>query len=228
MAAVITGLEGCASPSQRKEQAAKLLHEKYQEEFEIISYKEARLFENYFTVMAYASEYPDLIFKASIDNDLKGVSDSYVTKRLCDRISDKISQNLGTLESEHYVFTEAMFSDSLVTDPEISLEAYVQAEPANKFTIYLCLEQDGANAENIVSSLAHMMDGISDISGSVSIYLADSSLMLEIQQYVTSHDNTYGEFDEMVEKARIGSVEFENSNFSLTEDTLKKMAGDRL
>lgn len=223
--AMATGLYGCASPSQRKAQAKKVFQEKYHEEFEIISYKKASFFEDYYTVKAYAVKYPDLIFRASIDNDSKAFSDSYVMKRICDRMSNKISQNLSTLKNDYYVFTEAMFSDSLITDPEISLEAYIQSEPANKFTIYLCLEQKETNIESIVSSVNHMMDGIPEISGSVSIYLVDSKLLTKIQEYVTTHDNTYSEFDEMVEDARIGSVEFENGNFYLPGSILKEISG---
>ena len=60
--------------------------------------------------------------------------DSYVTKRLCDRLSDKISQNLGILENDYFVFTEAMLGDTLLTDPMVSLEDYMKDGP-NKFTV---------------------------------------------------------------------------------------------
>jgi hypothetical protein len=226
LAAVVGGLEGCASPSREKAQAAEMLEQKYQEKFEITDYKAAGILEDYYTVKAYSTEYPELLFQASIDSETGAVMDSYVTKRLCDRLSDKISQNLRNLECDYYVFAEAMLSDSLIEDPNVSLETYQKEEPWNRFTIYLCMDQDGANIQNIVSSLADMLNGTADISGSVSMYLGDAEMLAEIQNYVTSHDDTYSEFDEMTENVRIGSVPFENGHFSLTEDNFRKMAGD--
>lgn len=228
LAAVTVGLSGCKGPAQMKKEAAEALEQKYHEQFEVLACKEGGIFKDYYTVQAYSVEYPDLIFEASIEDESGAVMDGYVTKRLCDRISEKISQNLGKLENDYYIFTEAMFAGSLVTDPEILLEEYVKREPENKFTVYLCMDKNGASAENIVSASVDMMNGISGISGSVSVYLGDAKLLVDIQEYVTSHDTTYAEFDDMTGEARIGSVPFENGSFCLTEENFRKMAGDRL
>ena len=148
--------------------------------------------------------------------------DSYVTKRLCDRLSDKISQNLGILENDYFVFTEAMLGDTLLTDPMVSLEDYMKDGP-NKFTVYLCMNQENANIQNITEALGKLLDGITGIHGSIAFYLMDSELLKNVQEYVTSHDDTYGDFDEMVEDAYIGSTEFENGSFYLSEDALREM-----
>lgn len=228
LAAVTVDLTGCKGPAQMKKEAAEALEQKYHEQFEVLACKEGGLFKDYYMVQAYSVEYPDLIFEASIEDKSGAVMDGYVTKRLCDRISEKISQNLGKLENDYYIFTEAMFSESLVADPEILLEEYVKKEPGNEFTIYLCMDKNGASVENIVAASVDMMNGISGISGSVSIYLLDTELLADIQEYVTSHDTTYAEFDDMTDEARVGCVPFENGGFCLTEENFRKMAGDRL
>lgn len=226
---VMTAVEltGCADASARKKQAAEALEQKYHEAFQVTDCRNAGFMADYYTVQAYADAYPDLLFQASVDIKSGAVMDSYVTKRLCERISEKISQNLGALENDYYVFTEAMLGDTLLTDPMVTVEEYLKDGP-NKFTVYLCMNQEKASARNIAESTGKMMDGISEISGSVSFYLTDTEQMKSIQEYVTSHDDTYGDFDEMVAEAYIGSVKFENGNFYLSEDELVKMAGDRL
>ena len=221
------GLTGCENAKARKKQAAEALEQKYHEKFEVTDYRNAGFMADYYTVQAYADEYPDLLFEASVDIKSGNVMDSYVTKRLCDRLSDKISQNLGILENDYFVFTEAMLGDTLLTDPMVSLEDYMKDGP-NKFTVYLCMNQENANIQNITEALGKLLDGITGIHGSIAFYLMDSELLKNVQEYVTSHDDTYGDFDEMVEDAYIGSTEFENGSFYLSEDALREMAGGRL
>ena len=227
MAMAAAGLTGCENAKARKKQAAEALEQKYHEKFEVTDYRNAGFMADYYTVQAYADEYPDLLFEASVDIKSGNVMDSYVTKRLCDRLSDKISQNLGILENDYFVFTEAMLGNTLLTDPMVSLEDYMKDGP-NKFTVYLCMNQENANIQNITEALGKLLDGITGIHGSIAFYLMDSELLKNVQEYVTSHDDTYGDFDEMVEDAYIGSTEFENGSFYLSEDALREMAGGRL
>lgn len=224
----VTNLSGCTSTAQKKQQAAEALEKKYQEEFEIVNCRNAGFAADYYMVQAYAKEYPELLFEASVDNETKSVMDSYVTKRLCNRISEKISWNLAALQTDYYVFTEALIGDTVLTDPMVALEDYMKEAPGNKFTIYLCMDEQNADAQNIVTVLKNMLDDISGINGSIVFFLPNAELLLKIQEYVVSHDDTYDEFDKMVEDAYIGSVKVENGSFILTEENLKKMAGDRL
>lgn len=218
----------CADTVCKKRTVSRALEQKYQEKFEILCYRKGGIFRDYDTVQAYAVEYPELIFEASIEKGSGAIMDEYAIKRLCDRLSKKISQNLETLENDYYVFTEAMFSASLVTDQKISMEEYIGKEPENSYTIYLCLDEEGASVQNIIDASINMMNGIPGIKGSVSFYLADAELLSDIREYVKSHDTTYAEFDDMTEEAWIGSVSFENGSFCLTEEDLRTMAGNRL
>ena len=210
-------------PISKKRHAAEELKQKYHEEFKIISYSGIKLSQDYYTVEAYSVEYPNLIFRASIDNKSGDIMDSYVTKRLCSRISDKISQNLKTLKDDYYVFTEAMLEDTLLTDPTISIEEYLKEETSNIFTIYLCIDQNGSSAQNIVTSVNNMLNGLPEFSGSVEIFLTDTNLLARIKEYVESNSDTYFEFDEMTEDTYIGTISFENGHVALTEYTLNKM-----
>ena len=225
---VTSGFGGCESPAERKKQATEALEQKYHEKFDIVSYEAPKLLEDYYTVTAYSLEYPDLLFKATLDENNDSVMDSYVTKRLCNRMSEIISKNLGTLEMDYYVFTDALLEDTVLTDPEISVSEYMEENPGNKFMVYLFIEPQKGSVSNIMESLLHMMDGITTVSGTVFFYLADANLLEDIQEYVSSQDDLYTDFDRMTEDAYIGSVKFEKGYFSLSETALKKMVGDQL
>lgn len=226
VAAALT-LEGCVSPAQKKEKAARALQEKYQERFEITAFRDSGIFNDYYTVKAYSVEHPDLLFEASVNNEGDGISDAYVTKRVCERLSEQVSRNLGELQNDYYVFTQAMLEGTVLTDPEVSLEDYL-ADGSNKFTIYLCMDENGADVKNITTAMLNMMKDISRIRGSVAIYLADSETLAWIQEYVTLHDDTEEDFFERTDPAYIGSIQFEDGKLSVSEVELKEMAGDRL
>lgn len=223
-----TIFSGCVSESARKEKVVDLLHEKYKEEFEIIAYKDTGIFEDYYTVKAYCVNYPDLLFQAYVDIETENITDSYVTKRLMDRVSEKMSLNIGTLENDYFIFIDPVFKDTLLIDPLVSLEDYIKEMPENKYAIYLCIDRENLNSKNVVSSLIHMMDGISEMNGTLYIYLPDSSLMAQIQEYVRTNDDIYSDFDKMTKDAYIGFVDFQNGSLTLTEEKFIQMAGDLL
>lgn len=228
MAAVVTESVGCGTPAYKKEQAARLLQEKYGETFEITAMRGSGFLGDYYSVIAYSDEYPDLLFSASVENDYKSISDTYVTKRLCSRISDKISQNMGMLNCNYYILTEAQISGTVVTDPEVTLDDYLKESPKNVFTVYVFLDEENANAQNIVSAFSNLLSGLPSLRGTMTLYLVDPELLGNIQEYLNTHDNTYAEFDDMTEDAYIGYVDFGDGVISLTETELREMAGDRL
>ncbi len=226
VAAALT-LEGCVSPAQKKEKAARALQEKYQERFEITAFRDSGIFNDYYTVKAYSVEHPDLLFEASVNNEGDGISDAYVTKRVCERLSEQVSRNLGELQNDYYVFTQAMLEGTVLTDPEVSMQDYL-ADGPNKFTIYLCMDENGADVKNITTAMLNMMKDISGIRGSVAIYLADSETLAWIEEYVISHDDTEEDFFERTDPAYIGSIQFEDGKLPVSEVELKEMVGDRL
>lgn len=219
-------LSGCESNAQRKEQAEKALEQKYQEKFVITEYKDAGFMADYYVVQAYANEYPDLLFQASVDIESGSIMDSYVSKRLCDRISEKISQNIGTLNTDYYVFTEVMFENTLLGNPMATLEEYMKESPENEFVIYIFLDEKGTEEENVSKSLKNMLNEISGLTGEVALYRVNSEMLTNIEEYLSSHDGIYHDFENMISPFYVGFAEIENSYFFLREDILKRMAGD--
>lgn len=207
----------------KKMYVAKKLESKYQEKFKIVSYEGWNIFDNYYSVKAYSENYPNLKFIASVGMKSGNVTDSYVSKRLCDRVSKEISNNLKTLNDDYYVFTEAALEDTLFTNPMISMEEYLDEMKGQKFSIHLCIDKNNSSAQNIVSSINNMMAGLPEFNGVVYLYFTDSNLLAQIEKYVKSSDKVYSSFDKMTNDNYIGYIEFFNSHVALTEFTLNKM-----
>ena len=221
-------LNGCTLPPVAKARAAEALENKYGEKFEITSFQDAGLLQDYYTVDAYACAYPDLPFRATVDEDSYAVSDSYVTKRLCNRISEKISQNIASLSDDYYVYTKAMLDDTLLAYPNVSLDEYLKDSPGEQFTVHLFIVQKENTLNEIATSLINLMDGIEGLNGSVCLYLSDEKLLQEVQDYTSSHIKLYQKFMDLTDSAYMGSVEVTNGSFFLSTEKLTEMAGDRV
>lgn len=110
-----------------------------------------------------------------------------------------------------------MIGDTLLTDPDVSVEEYLKEMPGNQFTINLCIEQVAGSSTRVASALRQLMDGVPEISGHITLYIAEADLIAQIRDYITTHGEIFAEFDDMTAQALIGSVPFENGNFSLVE-----------
>lgn len=221
-------LAGCILPQAGKIKTAKALENKYGEEFKVTSFQNPGILQAYYTVQAYAAAYPEIPFLATVSEDFEDVTDSYVTKRLCGRISEKLSRNIASLQDEYYIYTQAMLDETLLTDPMISLEEYLQDSPGEEFTIHLFIVMRENSPGEIAAALINLMDGVQNLNGSVCIYLAESESLQKAKEYIESHVRLYQEFIDLTDKDYIGSVEVNNSSFVLTEDRLREMAGGHI
>lgn len=222
----MTGLEGCNSIDGKKK-VKEALTKKYQEEFEVITYRGPGFLQDSCTVTAYAVEYPELVFCAAMNMKTGNVMTSYVTKRLCDRITEKIMLNLRNLDCKYFVYTETTLPETLSENPNITLSDYVNENPGNRFVIYLYLYKEDLDKEKLETSQIHMLEGLSEMQGYVSLYLCDSEKIEKVQEYVSSHADTYTEFDEMTETDYLGSIDITDGT-EITEISILSMVGGKL
>ena len=94
MAEVTAALSACGKQDERIRTAEQLLNQKYGEEFSVTSYDGQEMMASYYEVTAYANEHPTLPFEASVNSDGSAVSDDYVARRVCERISEQVALNL--------------------------------------------------------------------------------------------------------------------------------------
>lgn len=228
MTVVSGSMAGCTLPSVGKEKTEKALEKKYGEEFKVLSFNNPSLFQDYYSAEAYAVAYPEIPFSATVSENFNDVTDSYVTKRLCDRISEQLSKNIASLQDEYYIYTQAMLDDTLLTDPMISLEDYLKDSPGEEFTVHLFIEMKENSLEEIANALINLMNGVQNLNGSICLYLVDSESLQETKEYIESHTRLYQEFMDLTDKSYIGSVELNNSSFVLTTDKLREMAGGHI
>ena len=121
-----------------------------------------------------------------------------------------------------------MLDDTLLADPNVSLDEYLKDSPGEQFTVHFFIVQKENTLNEIATSLINLMDGIEGLNGSVCLYLSDEKLLQEVQDYTSSHVKLYQEFMNLTDSVYIGSVEVTNGSFFLSTEKLTEMAGDHV
>ena len=156
------------------------------------------------------------------------MNSDYATKRVFDKLSKQVTENINSLETDYYVFSSPELSNPLLKDPNISIEDYFKEYWTDYVYIKLFLNQNNANIQNIVSSLYNVTNNLPSFNGKLLIYLGDSNLLTQCKEYIETHDKLYYEFYKISDDSFVGSFEINNGHVSVTEYTLKNMAGNRL
>lgn len=175
---------------------------------------------------AYSINYPHIYFYGSISKN--NIYSDYATKRVFDKLSKQVTENINSLETDYYVFSSPELSNTLLKDLNISIEDYFKEYWMDYVYVKLFLNQNNANIQNIVSSLYNVTNNLPSFNGKLLIYLGDSNLLTQCKEYIETHDKLYYEFYKISDDSFVGSFEINNGNVSVTEYTLKNMAGNRL
>ncbi len=197
---------GCSMSDSRAEA---LLHKKYNEEFSVISSRKGTFSSSIYFVKSEKN--PDICFR--MEGTANDFSDTYISRLICGRMAKQVEENLGNIDT--YVCIEPMLTGTLLTDPNSSLDDFIDEGP-NKFTIFAFLNKN-TSSESVLKEFPHMLDGISPINGSVAVYLMDKKDMEEVKEYVKTHDDFYEEFFEWTDSMFGGTILFENSSLPVSE-----------
>ena len=159
----------------------------------------------YFTVLAAPASDPDLLFKADIDINDENFSDTYVTRLVCEQITDKISDNLD-LDDDSYLFVHAMGAQPTSYDTSISIEEYVDCG-GDDYTLYLFVTND--EISDLVTATPYMLDGLDDrMIGFLRVYIVDEEELSKIEKFMSTLDD--GVYDPYFKKLTNG-IKYEES-----------------
>ena len=221
-------LEGCGNKEERAEKVKAALEEKYGGEFEVMRVMGQGVMEDYFVAEAYNTDYPDLPFSLNMDVNDGTFMDGYVLKRGTNLIAGQAAQNLGSLQGAYYVHVQSMFPDSVSSDPEISLDAYLESENTNFFTIYLYVDPDQETPESLYSAVSAILKGMGKMEGSVEIFFADEKKMDQAREYVESHAGLENEYYEIGKDSHVIGIRFAEGALQITEDSFLDLVRSKM
>ena len=172
MVCLMIGQSGCTgifdSTKSEVRIAKKVLKEKYNEDFEIITLggRWGTLTNDTFTVKCYPVSDPDCIFKAEIQTEGHYVFEEYVSTRVCKRLKTEIEEMMNGVQVSAYI--EAVPSSNDGTDSNVSYEEFVKENKVH-FGIYLVIRDSYESVSGSVETLVEKYPCLKD-SGSRVLY----------------------------------------------------------
>ena len=172
MVCLMIGQSGCTgifdSTKSEVRIAKKVLKEKYNEDFEIITLGGhwGTLTNDTFTVKCYPVSDPDCIFKAEIQKEGHYVYDEYVSTRVCKRLKTEIEEMMNGVQVSAYI--EAVPSSNDGTDSNVSYEEFVKENKVH-FGIFLVIGDSYESVSGSVETLVEKYPCLKD-SGSRVLY----------------------------------------------------------
>lgn len=196
----------------RIKRAEELLSEKYHEEFVVYQYVGQRMLENFYIINAYACSHPEIPFDAYVAIDGSSISDEYITKILCEKMAQKIMENMAGISGDYYIHIQPMLMSSKGSNTEISIEDYLQSHPSNFYTIYAYFDLK-EKITDLYSKVTQSISNIGKIDGNLLIYQMSGKQISEVQEYVDTHTRIYDEHNDMTEAYLLDVFEFEKGKF---------------
>jgi len=192
-------LIGCSIiSSSRKAKAQKLLEKKYNEKFEVDTYRGQQWYEEWYSVLAHSKNYPNLKFKAEIDTD-NMVTDKYVQRRVGNTVKQRIIDSSDIkIKGNYVVEVYSTVYYTVTEDPNISPEDYDKENPTNDYVINVYLDKtqnDEADFERYAGNIAN---NLPNLHGWLAFYIIEPNLIPSIQDYFTREDDIYSELDDMI------------------------------
>ena len=190
-------------PEIRTKRAKKLLENKYEANFEIMTYRDQQIASNYFTVNAYNSEEPNLIFEANVGISEDFIDDSYVVRKICQRMAETMEDKVSFFVERYRIYVEATALITVLNNPEIEYTDIQEVIPGNRYRVHLFITP-GSDETNITKeSLYSLFEGFDLLSGSFNLYNVNLETFKEIETYLDSQPRLYYSFDKLAQKDRV-------------------------
>lgn len=211
-----------------EEQAVNLLNEKYNDSFEVEIVQSNSFFRGFYTVIAYQEDNGDVLFRASVDSNGKGVSDNYVSRLVCQKLADKVAQNLDALKGVYYIYVKAMTEPSMLDNPNITIEEFMEVVPKNKFTIHVSYAPEETNAKEASEGFMNILKGMEYLSGRINLYVMDELMLAKVQEYMETHDKCYDGYQQMMKEYFAGVIYFEKGTVTSAKEEIVEMLENKL
>lgn len=190
---ITMSLSGCTFCT--KSAVRQVLKERYDQDFTITEYSHY-FFPNILwqegtdTYMAYPDNDPDIRFTGTaVSMKAEDITDTYVTWNVCNKIEKLISGNIGDVGFPYMVYVHPQFSYTKITDPDISIQDFIDRDEYNSYCIYL-FSSESFSREQVLDVLS----GTHGINGEIDLYKTDE--LEKIKAYVQTSEILYSDFFE--------------------------------
>lgn len=229
VAAAMTGITACMpGEKEYRKQALELLKEKYAEEFSVEQYMGREWVNDYYEVMAYPDENPELLFEAKVACDGSYIADEYISARVCRDTEEKILENLsgmkGYIQLKAWPTLKTVQTDMTAMD----LGEFLTASPGNQFSVYLYYCPVEKNTEETYKVIQKAFTGLECMKGKLRLYIVEEEQLRQIQAYFSDNAKIYQEHEDILKECKCISIPFCDGKIDMMMEEFIEKAGGRV
>ncbi len=187
------------SPSERGNTAIRLLEDKYGLSF---FYTEVRsissIIDDFYTVISYPTDEPEIVFEARVSLDGKSVLDDFAVKLACARYCREMLKRIKQMDGYLYIQMSSVARGFAFDNKNLSIKE-IQSNNENNCYIINMFYTHGNQRDDLYDIVNQMLSGEERINGLINVYILSDTLRKKAQLYIESHDKCYADFDEMLE-----------------------------
>lgn len=188
------------SPNERGNTAINLLEDKYGIPF---FYTEVRaigsIMDEYYTVICYPTEEPEIVFEARVSLDGKTIEDEFAVKLACVRYCREMLKRTTRINGCLYIQMNSLVRGFCFENKKISIKEIQSINAKNCYIINLFYTRDEQGRDDLYDIVNQMLSGEERINGLINMYILPDKLRKKAQIYIESHDKCYADFDELLE-----------------------------
>lgn len=211
-----------------KEQAARLLNEKYDEVFVIDKYLGQEHMNDYYEVQAYSENYPAVLFEAKAAKDGSTISDEYVAARVCYTIEKQIQSNIESLPGYMQIDVHAVSNSIDSSDADMTPKQFAELKTKNKYVVYIHYCPQEYDADRVYEVILNTMNGLDYLSGRIRFYIVEEEVLSQVQNYLEEYANLYYDYEELLGDSVCIEIPFENGSVNMAKEEFVKKAGGQL
>ena len=192
-------IESLPDQDERGKLASEMLHDKYGIEFGCFKARPADVNFDYYTMIMYSTDRPEMLFEARVALDNSAICDEYAVKLACSEYGEKMLGRISDLNGKLYVCMGSLIRGFEIESTKLSIEQIQEYNPQNCYIIDYFYTPEEKGEDDLYTAVNEMLSEDSLISGVLNLYILPDEIRKRAQVYRESHDREYMDFSKVLE-----------------------------
>lgn len=210
---------------ERGAHAVELLEKKYGKEFGYIEVRPMDVNDDYYKVITYSFDNPELLFESRVSLDGETLMDEFAVRSACDEYCNSMLERISSLNGYLYLKMRSLIRGFELDNTDLSVSKIQDINSNNSYIFDVFYTEDENNTDDLYSTLNAILSEDNKIDGIMNIYIVPEKIREKAQIYLESHDKIYMDFAEVIENNRPLTVDIEKGKISLSKEKWEERMG---
>lgn len=218
-------LKNLPDDETRGKHTVELLEEKYGKDFEYIEIRPMDVNDDFYRIIAYSDDNPEMFFEARVSLDGKKLRDEFAVKSACLEYSNKMLEKVSGMNGYLYLQMKSLIRGFELEETEVDIPQIQSINARNCYIFDFYYTEDENNEDDLYRIINEMFSEDHNIDGILNLYVLPEKVRERVQIYLESHDKIYMDFAEIIEKNRPMTVEIEKGQISISKEKWEERMG---